>query len=444
MQRIFYLFSILVITSLSCGAPVTETPSVELQLQTQTQIPNLESKALPNIILVIADDMGIDSSPCYQVGTEKPNMPNLEALCSSGLVFDNVWATPSCSSTRAAILSGEYGLHNGVFAAGDKLEDTESVFDVLTSASYSNAVIGKWHVGGRQPDPTHPSLLGVEHYAGFLTSSLRDYYEWEITENGVRSPVNGYATTVFTDKAIAWIQTQDSPWFLWLAYNAPHTPNHVPPSDLHTQQGLTGTQRDMRQNTRSYYFAALEALDSEMGRLLESMSPETRANTIIIFIGDNGSPDNVSQAFPPEQTKFTVYEGGIHVPMIIAGNGVTRVGEREDALINITDLFATIAEIAGISGTTHADSISFADAFSNSAFTGRDYAYSEYRFEDGSTAWTVRNHQYKVIEYSDGRKELYDLFLDPFEYNDLLINGISEELEAVIVELENFKSELQP
>lgn len=431
----------------SCSAESVTTPVISTTQAEATLPAPVEDASPPNIIMVIGDDVGIDSSPCYEVGAEKPNMQNLEALCESGVVFDNVWATPACSSTRAAILTGQYGLRTGVLAAGEELQDTESVFDILandTATPYSNAVIGKWHVGGKHPDPNHPALFGVEHYAGFLTSGLKDYYEWDITEDGVSSHVSGYATTVFTDKALEWIEEQDSAWFLWLAYNAPHVPNHIPPEGMYTQQGLTGTPQDMRQNTRSYYFAALEALDSEMGRLLDSLPPEVRANTVIIFIGDNGTHNTVSQGYDPEKTKFTVYEGGIHVPMIIAGDGVSRIGEREDALVNITDLFATIAEMAGVDEVSQPDSVSFMDALTNPNFTGREYAYSEFRFENGSTAWTVRDLQYKLIEYSDGRRELYDLSVDPFESNDLLADGISEEMAAVISELENYRKGLQP
>jgi hypothetical protein len=100
--------------------------------------------------------------------------------------------------------------------------------------------------------------------------------------------------------------------------------------------------------------------------------------------------------------------------------------------------------MAGVAEVSQPDSVSFMDALTNPSFAGREYAYSEFRFEDGSTAWTVRNRQYKLIEYSDGRRELYDLSVDPFESNDLLAGGISEEMAAVISELENYRKRLQP
>ena len=400
----------------------------------------------PNILLIIADDFGLDASPCHAVGAEKPNMPNLEALCNTGVVFDNVWATPACSSTRAAILTGQYGFRTGVLAAGDTLQDTESIWDILANdvpIPYSNAVIGKWHVGGENPDPNHPALFGVGHYAGFPSHSLKDYYAWTITEDGVTSQVNEYATTVFTDKAIDWIGQQRQPWFLWLAYNAPHIPYHVPPENLHSQQGLTGTPRDIKNNTRKYYFAAAEAMDAEMGRLLNSMTPETRANTVVIFIGDNGTPGGVSQSpVDPARAKFTVYEGGVRVPMIVAGYGVTRENQREDALVNITDLFVTIAQLAGDANAVQQDGVSLMDALTDPSFAGRSYAYTEFRHDDSVTVWTVRNAQYKLIEYSDGRRELFDLIADPFENNNLIASNISDELKAVIEELENYREGL--
>ena len=262
-----------------------------------------------------------------------------------------------------------------------------------------------------------------------------------ITEDGVTSQVNEYATTVFTDKAMNGLGNSNNPGFCWLI--TPHIPNHLPPSDLHTRQELTGTPADIKNNTRAYYFAAAEALDTEMGRLLNSLTPETRANTVVIFIGDNGTHGTVSQPpVDPERAKFTVYEGGVRVPLVIAGRGGTGEYQREDALINGTDLFITIAQLAGYPNAARNDSVSFKNALTNPGFVGRDYVYTEFRQSDSITVWAVRNRQYKLIDYSDGRKELFDLSTDPFENNNLIASDISGELNSVIQELENYVNDL--
>jgi arylsulfatase B len=402
---------------------------------------------LPNILLIIADDFGLDASPCYAVGSDKPNMPNLQALCDSGLVFDNVWANPSCSPTRATILTGRYGFRTRVLAAGDILQDTESIQDLLTSGvpvPYPNAVIGKWHLAGDgRPEANHPALFGIQHFAGFLKAGVPDYSDWELTEDGVQSEVRQYITTVLTDKAIAWIGQQRSPWFLWLAYNAPHGPYHLPPEGLYSRAGLTGAATDIEQHPRDYYYAAAEALDAEMGRLLGSMAPDVLADTVVLFLGDNGSPPEVVQApVTMARAKFTVYEGGVHVPLVVAGRGVTRAGQREDALVNGVDLFATIAQLAGVPDAVMHDGVSFTDALTNPDFDGRDHIYTEYHDTDRGGSWAVRDRRYKLIKFAGGREELYDLEADPWEQTDLISTSVPEAMKAVVSGLENYRAQI--
>jgi arylsulfatase A-like enzyme len=415
-------------------------------LASPTGVPSAPTD-LPNILLIIADDFGLDASPCYAVGNDKPKMPNLQALCDSGLVFDNVWANPSCSPTRATILTGQYGFRTRVLAAGDILEDTESIQDLLTSGvpvPYPNAVIGKWHLAGDgRPDANHPALFGIQHFAGFLKAAVPDYSDWQLTEDGVQSEARQYITTVLTDKAIAWIGQQRSPWFLWLAYNAPHAPYHLPPSGLYSRAGLTGAATDIEQHPRNYYYAAAEALDAEMGRLLGSMAPDVLADTVVLFLGDNGSPPEVVQApVTMARAKFTVYEGGIHVPLVVAGRGVTRRGQREDALVNGVDLFATIAQLAGGSAAVMHDGVSFRDALTESGFNGRDHIYTEYRDSDRGGSWAVRDRQYKLIKFESGREELYDLVADPWEQTNLISTSVPETMKAVVSDLENYRAQI--
>jgi arylsulfatase B len=391
------------------------------------------SNSPPNILLVIADDFGLDASPCYSVGAEKPNMPTLQALCKQGLVFDNVWAYPTCTPTRASILTGQYGIHTNVMQVDDVLVPTKTILQAVSQAhsNYATAVIGKWHVGGRNADPNHPSQLGAQYYAGFLTGALKDYFSWDVTINGKQKNESRYSTTALTDYAISWVSAQKQPWFLWLAYNAPHTPFHVPPAGLHTQSALKAGATASPQNVRSMYFAAAEALDHELGRLLASLPEAVRRNTTVFFIGDNGTPARVTQApFSRDTAKGSIYEGGIHVPMVVAGASVTRQGQREAALINSTDLFATLANIAQLKHSASADSISFADALSNKNFKGRSHAYMDFR-QDGKVITAIRDARYKLLEFDSGRRQLFDLQADPYETKDLLSTNSTASILSI-------------
>ncbi|WP_232457091.1 sulfatase-like hydrolase/transferase [Polaribacter sp. SA4-12] len=208
--------------------------------------------------------------------------------------------------------------------------------------------------------------MGVDYYAGILNGGVPDYNNWTLYENGTSSLSTEYATTKLTDLAIDWTAQQTKPWFLWMAYNAPHTPFHLAPTDLHSQGSLPTDDASINANPLPYYLSALEALDTEMGRFLSSLSAEERANTIIIFIGDNGTPNKVAQ-FPYEKTKAkgSLYQGGINVSMVVSGVGVDRIGIRETALISSTDLYTTIGNIASVTTTEIYNSTSFYDLFTD-------------------------------------------------------------------------------
>ena len=234
-------------------------------------------------------------------------------------------------------------------------------------------------------------------------------------------------------------ENTQSPWFLWLAYTAPHTPFHLPPTHLLSNNSLSGNAIDINQNPLSYYLAMLEALDTEMARLLEVVDME---NTIIIFIGDNGTPAQVAQApYNKSHAKASVYQGGINTPMVVAGKGVSRIGEREAALINSTDLFATIADIADTGTDAIHDSLSFKGLLSGTATVTRTFTYAE--IIAGVDAWTIRNTQYKLLEFSDGTQELYDLEQDPYESVELISLGLIAEQSAAKLALEQLATSIR-
>lgn len=378
------------------------------------------SQAKPNIVLIIADDMGLDATPGYSVGTVKPNMPTLQNMMNSGIRFNNLWSYPVCTPTRGSILTGKYGFRTNVLKVDDDMSTSEvsiqSYLDAQNSG-YNHAVIGKWHLSN---NANHPTNMGINYYAGLLNGGVQSYTNWNFTENGATTTSTEYTTTKFTDLAINWIDQQSQPWFLWLAYNAPHTPFHLPPNDLHYQGNLPSDQASIDANPLPYYMAMLEAMDTEMGRLIDSMSEEDRENTVFIFIGDNGTPNQVAQEYSSNRAKGSVYQGGVNVPMIIYGKDVTRVNTIENALINTTDLFATISELAGNTTPEINDSLSFADLLSSSSTETRNYVYTEIGNDTGGSNYTIRNSTHKYIYFDNGSEAFYNLSVNPLEMPNLL------------------------
>ena len=399
----------------------------------------------PNILLIIADDMGLDASHCYNVGKNQAKMPNIEKMCAEGMVFEKTYSAPVCTPTRSTIMSGLYGFKTGVGSAISRRgnskglsSDTNSLFDVLDKTNYAKAVIGKWHLASSPDDLNHPSTLGVDDYFGLISGGVRDYYNWTSVRNGVQQKETGYATTVITDKAVDWVaKQQQNPWFLWLAYNAPHTPFHVPPQSLHSAGDLPNDKRTIRQNPLPYYNAALEALDTEVGRLLASMKPAVRDNTVIIFIGDNGTPGQVSRSFYGQRrAKGSIFEGGTHVPMIVTGPNVVK--GRSNALVNTTDLNATIAALAGQS-VASPDAYNLVPVFAGS--TGaRQHVYVEHFSESEGRrpdvfGWAIRDDRYKLVAEDGQPQMLFDLDNDPLEQTDLLRGNPSAGVNAIKAKL---------
>ena len=389
----------------------------------------------PNILLIIADDLGKDAIDGYQEGSIKPNTPNIDAIRNSGLLFNNFWVNPTCTPTRASIITGKYGYHTGVKGVGDVLNASETVIQKYinenTNDKYATAVIGKWHLSGNNSS-FNPESFGIDYYAGLIRGAVDDYYQWQLTEDGATSLQTNYVTETFTDLALDWVNDQSKPWFLWLAYNAPHTPFHIPPSNMHSQGSLP--EYSLTTDATPYYMAAIEAMDFQIGRLVENIPVDERENTIIIFFGDNGTPNQVAQSpYTSSTAKNTLYQGGINTPMFISGKGVSRTGT-EDHLLTGTDLFATIAEIAGVNVNEYNDSKSFKTLFSQSSIT-RNYQYSE--LKDGSIeSWTISNGMYKLLKRSTGNEEMYDLANDPYEQNNLLNSVVSTTEQSAKLELE--------
>ena len=397
-------------------------------------VPTITSS--PNILLIIADDLGKDAINGYQEGSIKPNTPNIDAIRNNGLLFTNFWVNPTCTPTRSSIITGKYGYRTGVKGVGDVLNSSETVLQKYinnyTGNKYATAVVGKWHLSGNSTG-FNPETFGIDYYAGLIRGVVDDYYQWQLTEDGATSQQTTYITEKFTDLAINWVNTQSKPWFLWLAYNAPHTPFHIPPSNMHSQGNLPAYTNGM--DATPYFMASIEAMDYQIGRFLANIPVDEKENTIIIFMGDNGTTNLVAQSpYLNTKVKNTLYQGGINTPLFVSGRGVSRSGT-DDQLLTGTDLFATIAQIAGVNVNEYHDSKSFKSLFSQSSSI-RNYQYSE--LKDGTDElWTISNGTYKLLIKNTGN-EMYNLVNDPYENNNLL-NGVlstTEQSAKTLLEVE--------
>lgn len=408
-----------------------------------------EGPERPNVLLILADDLGAASTSLYPElagNSGAVPLPNIEALAANGLVFDNAWASPVCSPTRGTIVSGQYGYRTGVTNVGDVLPtSTVSLFDRLTADSpeYAHGFFGKYHIGGSAGgsfDPRvggaypgasqilqHARDLGITTFRGLLGGGLVDYFNWLTYDvNGPALPTYTFATTALTDYAIDYIhqqEAQNKPWFIYQAYNAPHaanggnSPYQVPPAHLHNVDLSSVGNPAVGSSATNIplYKANIQSLDTEIGRLLKEVDFE---KTIVIFVGDNGVPPPVTDAGQQIRgSKGSVYEGGVRVPLIVAGAGVTRRG-REDNLFVTTDLYATVLDLTGANVNQLSDSFSLKPVFSDeSATSGRTHSYSE-TGRANNHRYGLRDSRFKLIN-NTGTWELYDLVTDPLEVTNV-------------------------
>ncbi len=387
----------------------------------------------PNILVVLSDDIGIEASACYedQISASRAAQPTIAGLCDDGLRFTDVWSYPLCSPTRAAMMTGRYGWRTGVGRALD--EDTEplsidevTIPDVL---GVESALIGKWHLTG-EDDPGHPQALGWSHFAGTLYGVLPDYYAYEEITDGSASQVDRYATTETVDDALAWLgERGEEPWLLWVGFHAPHIPLHAPPDDLHSVD-LTGLDPDTW--PLPFFQAMIEAMDTELGRLLAGVD---RDNTVIIYLSDNGTRDNLNQEiYPQGHAKGTLGEGGVHVPMIIAGPGIPQGDVTE--MVHAADVFATIIELAGaeVPADLEHDSVSLVPYLQDpDAGPQRELMLTELFGDvvpETLAGRAARTTEFKLIRLFTGEERLYNLRLDPTEQHDLMLSPLTSESRA--------------
>ncbi len=409
----------------------------------------VEAQSNSNVLILIADDVGVDALASYAEGSDFPITPNLDALTQQGILFRNAYGNPLCSPTRAAILTGRYGFRTGI---GENVALTGAALPLaeitlpemldLGSGLYSHAAIGKWHLGnGSVGGSLAPNNAGFSHYDGCLRGQLLpapyNFYYWPRTVNGSTQINTTYATTATVNAALEWINTHAEPWVCYVSFNAANAPFQAPPAGLYYED-LTGI--DPLTNPRPFYKASIEAMDTEIGRLFAALGSKLQ-NTLVVFTGDNGPAPKLTTLHPPSHVKGTVFEGGINVPLLVSGPQVDVPGTECAGLVNTLDLYATVAELAGVDlAQTHAgvplDSVSLVPYFTDSQQASlRWFTFSERFLPLGAKGThvtqnrrAIREARYKLIRVNSVYS-FYDLWNDPFEQTDLVGSLTTEQQE---------------
>jgi len=450
---------------------------------TQQGIPD-QGADYPTIVLLIADDLGLDVAPCHDASSV---MKHLAARCQISLVFDRAYTHPVCSPSRASLMTGRHPFRTGT---GDVRQEARKLsLEEVTLAervkanspgNYLMGAFGKWHLADNENgSERNPNLQGFDLFEG--TPRQHDtyrYYDYDWMRNGVSlGEQSTYRTTRIVDAVIENFASSPSsrPSLYLVNFTNPHKPYHAPPSWLHTQGDLSGmslkevmnkepgpgeyhaNRREPRLDKQ--YDAMLEALDNEIERLVSAMNSASTRPIIYIFLGDNGSAAEVYRgpSAAGYRAKASLYDGGVRIPIQIwssYGENDTLKTGRSDALVALSDLFLTISEMTG-SGTGASegsdsllDSVSFAKILNDpSRPSEREFVYVErgnldkmpfaYGLVDAAGYKLILRDPVRPTGYAPGvLMEFYDTARDPGEANNLLLSACSTDLARVSYMLE--------
>lgn len=387
-----------------------------------------EEPKRPNIVFVLADDLGINDLGCY--GRQDHRTPNLDRLARAGVRCTTAYCSqPICSPSRAAIMTGKAParLHLTTFLPGrpdcpsqkllhPRIEQQlplaeKTVAEYLKEAGYATACVGKWHLGGKGFAPTDQ---------GF------DVYHPGQANTKPSDSEGGKGEYGLTTAAMQFIEAnRQRPFFLYLAHNNPHIP-------------FTAAEARVKNSSQAFeptYAAVIETLDDAVGRLLAKLDELKLAeNTLVIFTSDNGglhvpelAHQKITHNTPWRAGKGYLYEGGTRIPLIVRWPGRVPAGKEIATPVISTDWLPTLVEVAGAKPSTGLDGVSLAGLF-----TGKDtlaerplfWHFPHYTNQGSRPAGAVRLGDWKLIEhYEDGTVELFDLAKDPGETTDLSRQG---------------------
>ena len=384
----------------------------------------------PNILVILADDLGYQDLG-FQ-GSPDIRTPHLDRLAATGLRFTNGYVShPFCSPARAGLMTGRYQHrfgheNNMVFDPADAttglpLSET-TLAEELARAGYATGLVGKWHLGAHPK--FHPHKRGFQEMWGFIggghdyfhpgTPGDPDQHFIPIEFNGKIVPEKEYLTTALGREAAAFVRRHaHHPFFLYLAFNAPHTPLQAPQSYLRKYPGIHDPDRRT-------YAAMVTAMDDAIGETLDALREKgIEDNTLAVFLNDNGGPSgNASSNHPLRGTKRTLYEGGVRVPFVVRWPGSPLMGKTSDAPVTSLDVLPTALTAAGVKPRARTlDGVNLLPALEGKSPFAVDRSLYWRTF--GGAGAAMRDGNLKWVRDVGRGAELYDLASDPAEKNNL-------------------------
>lgn len=402
-------------------------------------MPALSSSAspaspLPNILVILTDDLGYGDLSCQ--GAKDLRTPNIDKIFQQGVTFKNFYANSTvCSPTRASLMTGCYPDLSGVPGVirtnpddswGFLRTDLTLLPGYLKKAGYHTALIGKWHLGLEAPNL--PNLRGFDLFHGFLGDMMDDYYthlrhgnNYMRLNDKVVNP-DGHATEVFSQWAVEFLkqrEEQKNPFFLFLAYNAPHDPIQPPAEWV---AGITAREKGITPK-RAKLAALIEHLDSNIGRVLKQLEQSGfLENTLIIFTSDNGGVVNYEANNGPWRGgKQDMYEGGIRVAAAFLWKNHITQGSVTSANAMTMDILPTLCEVAGIQVEPPVDGISLLPVLTGRRDTTGNRTMFFVRREGnlrygGMAYYAARKGNFKIVQNTPWEPQsFYNMILDPGE-----------------------------
>ena len=398
---------------------------------------NRSTNRKPNILMILVDDLGYGDLACY--GAKDMRTPNLDRLMARGMRFDNFYANcPVCSPTRAALLTGRFPDLVGVPGViRTHIKDNWGCLSLhavlvptaLKNAGYHTAIIGKWHLGLESPNK--PNERGFDLFHGFLGDMMDDYYNHRrfgrnyMRRNELEIDPKGHATDLFTQWSVEYLRERsgkEKHFFLYLAYNAPHTPIQPPPEWV---EKVKKREPNISEK-RAKLVALIEHLDEGIGKVLAALR-ETGLdrNTLVVFSSDNGGQLGVgANNGPLRGGKQDMYEGGIKVPMCAVWPGHIPAGTRSERVALTMDLYPTFCEAADAKFEHEIDGRSILPTLLGTSQPAEDRILFWMRREGnrygGQDYYAVRYGDFKLVHNSPFESlELYNLKDDPGEERPL-------------------------